>query len=774
MSNPSSSSSSSLEGRGAGFRPPPFRSHRIPPGTRSPLTSNTTQTQRETDEEWIPVISAECYFPLSVFLSTIKTLSLHPERNSSLILRAEVLPEPKEEAHDAAAALSQERNGDNGQNRGNGNEKLIQNTEVDSRDPVKDQNQFEDLELDLVEELNVRLLPRQPRRDTKVDQRILFYRSREDAHPAKDSSGRYVSTEETGEDKLNPIKKEVGLVITIPQVQGEEEIPFYHPKVKKLAYLYESVPSKHLSEGSKPDTNDNEPSLEEESEVKDDVGAGAKVQGKLSIHYLPFPSTTLDSTITENMQSLSMSDSTTTTLTPGSSTSKTNPSPNLNPEFLPRPLQPKNRKRSPLAGPSIEVDETQAEPINPPAVILSENADVPPNTKLDQDGRRPPEGEERLYRTGLALAETIHRHGYGQLVGYQKRRIHDVIVPRDNFQDLYLVLKDRHRQLDSRAPKQGGLSKLEDVKRHVWKEHMHSHMTTPDDASLPIEAGARVDLSEWGEQDIAIAAFLMLLWKNMYPAVPKPEASSNGDAVEEEVREWDTWGRPQGGFIDLGCGNGLLVHILISEGYNGKGYELRSRRTWPLYPPRTQEALVELPIDPPSWFPETIDEWQSGTWPSKPVDVIGENTFLIGNHADELTPWIPLLSLLPSTPVPHLSLPCCLHSLDSHFDVLDFVAPEHPHTPKGGFENGLEPGVSRYQSYLIWLGWCGLKCGWEWEKEGLRVPSTKGWGIVARKRWTKGDEDKERQCREWALEQVNEVRRKGAFKVREKEGKDHL
>lgn len=43
-----------------------------------------------------------------------------------------------------------------------------------------------------------------------------------------------------------------------------------------------------------------------------------------------------------------------------------------------------------------------------------------------------------------------------------------VVVPRESFQDLYLVLKDRHRHLDSRAPKPGS-TKVEDVKRHVFK-----------------------------------------------------------------------------------------------------------------------------------------------------------------------------------------------------------------------------------------------------------------------------------------------------------------
>ena len=42
------------------------------------------------------------------------------------------------------------------------------------------------------------------------------------------------------------------------------------------------------------------------------------------------------------------------------------------------------------------------------------------------------------------------------------------MVNRETFQDLYLVLKDRHRHLDSRVVNPRG-SKIEDVKRHVWK-----------------------------------------------------------------------------------------------------------------------------------------------------------------------------------------------------------------------------------------------------------------------------------------------------------------
>lgn len=144
--------------------------------------------------------------------------------------------------------------------------------------------------------------------------------------------------------------------------------------------------------------------------------------------------------------------------------------------------------------------------------------------------------------------------------------------------------------------------------------------------------------------------------------------------------------------------------------------------------------------------------------------------------------------------MPYLSLPCCFHTLDDSWNALSFAPPPHPHTPEGGFEKGLEDGQSRYKAYLVWLGWVGLMCGWEWEKEGLRIPSTKGWGIVgeytgltpnggservsrtvltiARKRWTQSSEELT-ECRRWALEQVQGVRGRGAFKVREREGKDN-
>lgn len=40
-------------------------------------------------------------------------------------------------------------------------------------------------------------------------------------------------------------------------------------------------------------------------------------------------------------------------------------------------------------------------------------------------------------------------------------------------------------------------------------------------------------------------------------------------------------------FVDLGCGNGLLVYILSSEGHPGIGIDLRKRGIWDMYPETT-------------------------------------------------------------------------------------------------------------------------------------------------------------------------------------------
>jgi tRNASer (uridine44-2'-O)-methyltransferase len=172
------------------------------------------------------------------------------------------------------------------------------------------------------------------------------------------------------------------------------------------------------------------------------------------------------------------------------------------------------------------------------------------------------------------------------------------------------------------------------------------------------------------------------------------------------------------------CGNGTLTHILISEGYTGEGFDLRARASWSHYPQETQSHLHVQPFSPFESHPQ-----------------LQPSTFLIGNHADELTPWIPVMSaLLPASG--YLSIPCCPWSFDTRFErgrTGPFQIPQFD--PKSeeheSFIDGLRLGAegqagTSYSKYRIWLAYLSQACGWKVECEMLRIPSTRNWAIVGK------------------------------------------
>ena len=69
-------------------------------------------------------------------------------------------------------------------------------------------------------------------------------------------------------------------------------------------------------------------------------------------------------------------------------------------------------------------------------------------------------------------------------------------------------------------------------------------------------------------EDIAIAAYLITLWRG----------------ADEVPHKRGTAALPQKpSFVDLGCGNGLLVDILTREGFRGRGVDLNERQIWKTY-----------------------------------------------------------------------------------------------------------------------------------------------------------------------------------------------
>ena len=161
----------------------------------------------------------------------------------------------------------------------------------------------------------------------------------------------------------------------------------------------------------------------------------------------------------------------------------------------------------------------------------------------------------------------------------------------------------------------------------------------------------------------------------------------------------------------------MLVHILLSEGYTGVGIDVRQRISWSHYPESTRSNLLVHGFNP------TIDDF--------PPAIFKEGAFLIGNHADELTPWLPVLaSLIPGAT--YLSIPCCQWSLDQKFRRNDAnLFPRLETAPREELEGRLgETRKSAYGSYLCWLLRLGSECGFVSEVEALRLPSTRNYAII--------------------------------------------
>lgn len=175
-------------------------------------------------------------------------------------------------------------------------------------------------------------------------------------------------------------------------------------------------------------------------------------------------------------------------------------------------------------------------------------------------------------------------------------------------------------------------------------------------------------------EDVAIAAYLLVLWED--------ERAERGVTAKQS-------------FVDLGCGNGLLVHVLSSEGHPGRGIDIRRRKIWDMYGPQTRLEEGAITPNDSTLFPDV--DW------------------LIGNHSDELTPWIPVIAARSSYNCRFFVLPCCF---------FDFVGRYHRRQSE----------KTQYRGYLDFIAEVGATCGFHVEEDCLRIPSTKRVCLIGKSR----------------------------------------
>lgn len=90
----------------------------------------------------------------------------------------------------------------------------------------------------------------------------------------------------------------------------------------------------------------------------------------------------------------------------------------------------------------------------------------------------------------------------------------------------------------------------------------------------------RTDPTKFVFEDIAIAAWLVALWELERKSTAVIDVDATGSEPDEATRKQT--------FVDLGCGNGLLTHILNEEGHRGVGIDIVSRKVWDIYGPNTE------------------------------------------------------------------------------------------------------------------------------------------------------------------------------------------
>ncbi|KAJ1920491.1 tRNA(Ser) Um(44) 2'-O-methyltransferase [Tieghemiomyces parasiticus] len=271
-----------------------------------------------------------------------------------------------------------------------------------------------------------------------------------------------------------------------------------------------------------------------------------------------------------------------------------------------------------------------------------------------------------------------------ELTGYQKTTRYDILVDHDRYRTIRAALKARY--------------------------------AAPWIAQWP----EKTDASKFIPEDISIAAWLLGIWQ--------AEPTTNPFRHK---------------YVDFGCGNGFLVHLLACEGIAGYGIDQSERKVWGYY--ATADA-----IDSPVRYTTDLRAETLVPVDARYPDV----EWFIGNHADELIPWIPIMAARSRYDAKIVLIPCCPFELSG----AKFVAPkrrgEGGDSGAGGTTAVANPGVTRFQAYVEYIKEIMAVCGFEVEHETLRIPSTKDIALVGRRRTFARDDHEAEQKVLQAIDQL--------------------
>ncbi|KAG0042861.1 tRNA methyltransferase 44 [Gryganskiella cystojenkinii] len=350
------------------------------------------------------------------------------------------------------------------------------------------------------------------------------------------------------------------------------------------------------------------------------------------------------------------------------------------------------------------------------------------------------------------LFKKLFKWGVNTTKGFTKSRVqHDIMVPKEMYMSTYARLKEKYAQKWVESwPEKTDARKFvfEDIGIAAWlvalwkleREHLDNADAADGDTDADANNVAVVDADKESfarvdTKDTTLELVTKITTADNSTAKAAATKASAAETTVEEATTTDTANaeidtetkaeaetkketgvkttekrkRALQSFVDLGCGNGFLTHILNEEGHPGTGIDLAARKVWDIYGENTHlKAETIIPN-------ETV--FQDVDW-------------IIGNHADELAPWIPIIASRSKSLTRFVVIPCCFFGLSgSRYQF-----------PKG-FSEGKYKAYQEYICEIIDL------CDYELQTEILRIPSTKNVALVGsgrkfkRKRGEEGKKD---------------------------------